>query len=84
LGIERNNRIHLALDIPLEVEYEVICDHLRALEKRDILHFETCEVRIPGTVNQLMMINIVRGERLVAPDASCTSCVSSVIRFANG
>ena len=49
VGIERNNRVFLALDIPPEVDYQLVCDHLGKLEQENILGYETCEVRIPGT-----------------------------------
>lgn len=49
VGVERNNRIFVALDIPPEVDYQMVCDHLWNLQQKNVLAYETCEVRIPGT-----------------------------------
>jgi hypothetical protein len=49
VGVERNNSVLLALDVPPEIDYQMICNHLSKLEKYCVLNYETCEVRIPGT-----------------------------------
>lgn len=48
VGVERN-RIFLALDVPPEIDYQLICNHLWELQEDKVLNYETCEVRIPGT-----------------------------------
>ncbi len=47
LLVERTNRLHLALGIPPEVNYQAVCDHLFALEA--VLAYETCEARAKGS-----------------------------------
>jgi len=49
VGVERNNHIFLALDVPPEIDYQFVCNYLSELQKDNVLEYETCEVRIPGT-----------------------------------
>ncbi len=47
--VERDDEKFVAIDIPPEVDYDSIFDYLEDLEGRDVLEFETCEMRVEGS-----------------------------------
>lgn len=38
-----------SLDIPTESQYQPVCDEVWAWEQADLLEYETCEARVPGS-----------------------------------
>lgn len=47
--VERANATFVALNVPPGVDIEALREHLDAQEAQGILHFETCEERVPGS-----------------------------------
>ena len=47
--VERANATFVALNVPPEVDLDALRDHLDALESADVLFYETCEERVPGS-----------------------------------
>ncbi len=46
---ERANATFVALNVPRGVDLDALLSHLDALEEDGVLHFETCEERVPGS-----------------------------------
>jgi len=50
---ERANESVVCVNIPASANYESICDYLAQLEVEEVLDFETCEERVPGSFDDL-------------------------------
>lgn len=47
--VERANATFVALNVPPSVDIDALLDHLDEQEALGVLHFETCEERVPGS-----------------------------------
>ena len=47
--VERANATFVALNVPPDVDIDALLDHLDEQEEQGVLHFETCEERVPGS-----------------------------------
>ncbi len=47
--VERANASVVALNVPPSVDIDALLDHLDEQEELGVLHFETCEERVPGS-----------------------------------
>lgn len=48
ISFERAGERLIAVDVPPDVSYQDVCDHLAQLEAAGVLAYETCELRVPG------------------------------------
>ena len=46
---ERATKRLVAIDVHPEANYQAVCDKLWELEQKEILAYETCEARVPGS-----------------------------------
>ena len=46
---ERATKRLVAIDVHPEADYQTVCDKLWSLEQQEILAYETCEARVPGS-----------------------------------
>jgi hypothetical protein len=50
---EGSDYTRFSLDIPLQGDYEAICDQFWAWEESGLLSYETCEARAPGSFDDV-------------------------------